>query len=58
MAKHFDIRHDYMSRLCKNINNFRLNESINEKAIQYVNWDNDIKGPWDSQDLTVRTQAG
>ncbi len=55
MAKHFDIRHDYVVVYAKNINNLELNESINEKAIQYVNWDNDIKGPWDSQDLTVRT---
>jgi len=55
MAKYFDIRHDYILTYAKNISKLELNELPNEKAAEFENWDNDPKGPWDSQDLTVRT---
>lgn len=55
MAKHFDVRHDYVLLYAKNINLIKLNELENKNYNKFQNWDNDPNGPWDSQDFTVRS---
>lgn len=53
LAKYFDIRHDYVLMYSKNIDSVKLNE-IEKDTSDYINPDNDILGPWSTQDLTVR----
>ena len=54
MAKHFDIRHDYVVVYSKNSEILKLNQIKNNSIKKYKNYDNDVMGEWDTQDLTVR----
>lgn len=54
MAINFDIRHDYVLIYAKNINNIKFNETKKDTE-DYINFDDDCKGKWLSQDFTVRT---
>ncbi|MEG1597722.1 MAG: site-specific DNA-methyltransferase [Bacilli bacterium] len=55
MAKHFDIRQDYVLIYSKNKLKLKLKQLKNYKTSNYENYDNDINGNWDTQDLTVRS---
>ncbi len=55
MAKHIDIRNDYLLIYAKNIDKLQIKGLSREKDENFINPDKDPEGEWATQDLTVRS---
>jgi len=55
MAVNVDIRNDYLLFYSKNISKFSIIELQRENTENFINPDNDLRGAWSTQDLSVRT---
>ncbi|OBZ17111.1 site-specific DNA-methyltransferase [Bacillus sp. FJAT-26390] len=58
-AKHFSVSHDYILVYARNIDNFniKLLPRSEEANSRYKNLDGDPRGPWTSDNLTVKTYS-
>ena len=56
-AKYFSESHDYIIIFAKNINNFQIGKlpRTEEANARYKNPDNDPRGPWTADNMTVKT---
>ncbi len=58
-AKHFSVSHDYILVYARNVDNFnvKLLPRSEETNSRYKNLDGDPRGPWTSDNLTVKTYS-